>query len=124
MQFFQYAFAEQEFRRLLEDAGFAVDHTFGYSLVWGLMEVPGFLPLYRRAHALVARLGSKPLGDAAERLASPEPFPSAPRAESALKRFLRRLLVNEDTSSPLLGWALRLALDRCGNMRMYVARPV
>ncbi|HWC77839.1 MAG TPA: class I SAM-dependent methyltransferase, partial [Blastocatellia bacterium] len=40
--FFQYAYRPAEFERLLADAGFRVLSTFGYSIVWGLYDLPFF----------------------------------------------------------------------------------
>src|SRR5207253_10249607 len=56
MSFFQYAFTEEDFAARLERAGFVVERTFGYGLLWGLMELPRFQQLYQRSFAAAKQL--------------------------------------------------------------------
>jgi SAM-dependent methyltransferase len=118
MQFFQYAFAERDFRAELARHGFRIEETFGYSIVWALMEVPGFQVLYQRAYDLLKRNGN---GHAAQ-------SNRAGGAGNGLTRGLRplakRVVLREDVTAPVFGPAIRLARQLCANMRMYVARPV
>lgn len=121
MQFFQYVFTEAEFRRRLEDAGFRVERTFGYAIVWGLTELPGIpwlLDSLQKISRRRKRTAGAP-GVTAGAAAAHAPA-SAPAAQVGL---LRRALVREDPTTPLFGPALRLLSESCANMRMYVARP-
>jgi len=136
LAFFQYAFTEPEFTRLLEDAGFAVERTFGYSLVWGLMELPRFAALYRGAFAMASGLRDRLRGrngghrdDAAVAAAPPGQLATAtatavaPAAGSRSGDFLRRTLVKEDRQTPLVGPLINLLCEYGAYMRMFVARP-
>jgi SAM-dependent methyltransferase len=136
LEFFQYAFTEPEFTRLLDDAGFSVERTFGYSLVWGLMELPRFGALYRGAFAMASGLRDRLRGrngghsdDAARATAAAtapghvEPATAAPAAGSRSGDFLRRALVKEDRQTPLVGPLIGLLCEYGANMRMFVARP-
>jgi SAM-dependent methyltransferase len=132
MEFFQYAFSEHEFTRLLADAGFTVERTFGYSLVWGLMELPRFAPLYRGAFSVASGLRSRLARSAhnGNGAHAPEPSDGGAAAAGATSdgtrddgNWLRRALVKEDRSTPLLGPLVDLLCEYCSNMRMFVARP-
>ncbi len=122
--FFQYAFTEEEFRARLRTAGFTVERTLGYSVVWGLTELPRVPQLID----LLVKL--KQRGRAAPNRAvmvHSEPQPTrpaaAPRSEPPPVGLLRRAFVREDPATPLLGPLVRLMRESCANMRMYVARP-
>ena len=118
-RFFQYVFREEEFRRRLDAAGFTVERTFGCGLLWGLFEIRGVAPVYQTLlgalrgrfdlHAATAPVFAAPAAD--------------PAFESGPVGLLRRALVREDPTVPVLGPALRAFRERCANMRMYVARP-
>ncbi len=122
MRFFQYAFTQEEFTQLLENAGFEVTAHFGYALIWGLMEIPG---VHRLSSAVRRRRVERPA------VASPGAADDASRERrgstgilKAGKQLLRRALVREDPTTPILGTAIGWANEHMANMRMYVARPV
>jgi SAM-dependent methyltransferase len=116
MSFFQYAFREEEFAARLAAAGFEVVGSFGYGLVWGLMELPRFQSAIDRL--LAAR----------RRPTQPSTEPSTAAAaeaagRSAWKELVVRALIAEDRTLPLVGPLIRFATERFSNMRMYIARP-
>jgi SAM-dependent methyltransferase len=129
MEFFQYAFTQEEFTRRLEEAGFAVEATFGYGLVWGLMELPRFQALYRGAfagaRALKQRLRGGPAAGASapSAAAAAESNGAAPAHARGLGGWLRQVLIKEDRGAFLAGPAIGLLCEYCSNMRMFVARP-
>jgi SAM-dependent methyltransferase len=132
LDFFQYAFSEAEFTRLLADAGFEVERTFGYSFVWGLMELPRFASLYRGAFALASGVRARlrrPAGDdgaAAATGSAPSVAPVAPPSAPSGHPFgdwLRRAMVKEDRATPVVGPLVGLLCEYGANMRMFVARP-
>jgi SAM-dependent methyltransferase len=116
MHFFQYVFSKAEFSSLLENAGFEVVDTFGYSLTWGVMEIPGITRLAHRALRRSAMPRQVPeSGNGAP--ASP------PLRASRTKALLKRALVREDRTLPVVGPVIQLATENLSNLRMYVARP-
>jgi hypothetical protein len=126
MEFFQYAFTEAEFTRRLEEAGFVVDGTFGYGLIWGLLELPRFQKLYRSAFAAASGLRQRLRGAAASSSSTPSvpaPAPAPSTREPGVASWLRRALIKEDRATPLLGPLVGAMCEYFSNMRMYVARP-
>lgn len=126
LEFFQYAFTTEEFTKLLENAGFTVDHTFGYNFIWGLMEVPGFRAVHDTALALARSLRDRLRPPTREPSSAPvTPSISAPPmlATPGEGGFWRRALLKEDRTTPLLGPLIDYACEHTASMRMYVARP-
>jgi SAM-dependent methyltransferase len=122
MHFFQYAFTEPEFTERLTNAGFEVTAHFGYALVWGLLEIPGVSRLsgiLQRRHATAEATGSAPASPPVDD-GGGRPFEAPLRAG---KEFLKRALLREDRTTPVLGPAIGWANEHMANMRMYVARP-
>jgi hypothetical protein len=113
-------FAEGEFRPLLEEAGFEVVETVGLEILWGLLEYDPLLHVrdavdsaVRKARAFTIRRRGE--GDVA---------PGGPAGgRTSPGSILKRLLVHEDRTVPLLGAGVRLAATLVPNLRMYVARP-
>lgn len=123
MRFFQYAFTEDEFRGCLADAGFDVAETFGCGITWGLFEVPHVARLYGALLGAARRLRGQS-GDAPANGANGAPTPpAATGSERPQVGLLRRVMLREDPTVPVLGSAIRLARQRCASMRMFVARP-
>jgi SAM-dependent methyltransferase len=126
-EFFQYAFTEEEFTRRLEDAGFAVERTFGQSFVWGLLETPYFPALYKGSVEVMRMLRGRPGGQGA--IAEPSSTAQgtsevpAGGGQGRLGSLLRRALVKEDRELPLIAPLLDFICERCASMRMFVARP-
>ena len=127
VEFFQYAFTPAEFTQKLADAGFTVERTFGYSFLWGLMELPHFRAAYDGAIGLMRSLRDR---------VRPSPTTEAPRATApsatiaaanghngGVGGLLRRALVKEDRATPVLGPLIDFACEHTASMRMYVARP-
>jgi len=115
MHFFQYLFDKAEFTTLLENAGFEVVETFGYSLCWGVMEIPGMARVVHRA----LRRSKMPRGEATDKAVSRSFGGQANRT----KNLLKRALLSEDRTLPVVGPIIHLATERLSNLRMYVARP-
>jgi SAM-dependent methyltransferase len=122
MTFFQYAFTQQEFTERLERAGFRVESTFGYALIWGLMEIPGVDWLVRKLTARRPRPAAPGAGHG-DGAADAQGAPDRARRQGASRRLIERVVFHEDTTLPLLGPVLAAMLEHCSNMRMYVARP-
>ncbi len=116
-RFFQYAFTPDEFGARLESAGFRVERTFGYSLLWGLYEIPG---LQRAEHALRQAVRTLRSRGAATAVTTSSGQGAAPVGRDGL---WVQALVKEDRSLPVFGALVGAALERAANMRMYVARP-
>ena len=114
-RFFQYAFKPTEFKLLLSEAGFTVVKIQGYSILWGLYELPLFalLPKYFESRAAAAPTQTQTV--------IPEPD-SAPLtdAKPARASFLKRLAVDEDDSVLIIGKAVKALRWACANMMMYV----
>jgi SAM-dependent methyltransferase len=127
--FFQYAFEQWRFRDLLAEAGFDVVDTFGESYVWGLLEVDAVRRLHDVATTALRkwRARSDATGCAARAVLADDGTtyrgPDAQNRRAPFGAFVRRILVNEDKSVPLVGGAVRLAAEWAANLRMYVARP-
>jgi hypothetical protein len=111
--FWQYAFHTSEFAYLLRLAGFQVEQTFPYGILYGLHDIPGMAHLLRRL--------TKPKG--APRTVDSEPLPATPPTGSQPFRvsFLKRLAVSEDRNLPLFGPLVEVAARLCANMMLYVA---
>jgi len=113
--FFQYVYTTAEFRRILADHGFEVTDTQGYSIVWGLYELPLVGRLLSRAAAARAGTGAAPAneatgtGDGAKAPADPS--------------MMKRLIVGEDASVPIAGIGVRCLRYLAANMMMYVCVP-
>lgn len=110
-KFFQYAYTRREFQKLLENAGLCVIKTQGYAVLWGLYEIP-FL---------------NPQGKSEFNANSPE---TEKREVSAVDikplisdrevSLVKRLVVSEDASVPVLGLGVSFLRWAAANMMMYV----
>lgn len=125
--FYQYLFGRDEFIAELERAGFRVEWTFGCFLLWGLQEIPAIrwsLERLRRVRAM--RRDGREASTQASATSPDVPANGAggaPAATSGARRLIDRVAFQEDTTVPLVGPALAWLLERCSNMRMFVARP-
>jgi SAM-dependent methyltransferase len=117
-RFFQYAFSRAEFSALLRQAGFVVARTQGYAILFGLME----LPFVGRAIEAAQRRRER-RGVATPCPADTDAVPARPASPPPLPRLLKRLLVSEDASVPVLGASVRLLRWAAANMMMYVCTP-
>jgi len=104
--FWQYAYGVGEFSRLLREAGFRVDRTYPYAILFGLYDLP-LLP------RLLERKGkSQAAGSVEAQWSSPTARPPA--------SLLKRLLVSEDRGVAGFGPLVEVAGRLCANMMMYV----
>jgi SAM-dependent methyltransferase len=110
--FWQYAFTRAEFEWLLHRHGFEVVESMGYSILWGLHEIPGVALLTGAAQ----RLWRSRHAGGSSSLGSKTP-PSPPPVRPPL---LRRLVVSEDVTVPVLGSIVRLLRATASNMIMFV----
>ncbi len=125
--FFQYAYKPAEFERLLADAGFRVLSTFGYSIVWGLYDLPFFDNAMRRLQGMLngkATVETEPAPREAA-AAQHQPAVRGSRHEgSPQPSLIRRLALAEDDTVPVLGLAVRALRYACANMMMFVCHRV
>lgn len=106
-EFFQYAYTPADFSRLLTRAGLRVVERQGYAVLWGLSELPGLSRL----------VGSGENGTQPGAAAGPT-TPAVPPVSG--RSLLKRLVVSEDASVPVLGLGVRLMRRLAANMMMYV----
>jgi SAM-dependent methyltransferase len=106
--FWQYAFGVQEFSVLLGAAGFTVDRTVPYAMLYGLYDLP-----------LAARILSRRLVTRAPGSSTPAPSPEAPRPVRGTPLW-KRLFVSEDRQVPVLGALVEFGGRACANMMLYV----
>lgn len=111
--FFQYAYAPREFARLVERAGFRVVAKRGYAILWGLMETPFASWAFRHL-----RRDPK-----ARHEARPPVGAVAPGPASTGPSLLKRVVVSEDDSVPILGLFVRFSRWAAANMMMYICVP-
>lgn len=113
-RFFQYAYTRSEFKRLLAQSGFEVLSTRGYSLLWGLYDLPLLNQVVDRARKRMAANGAV--------AQSPQPgaatAPQAPHSSS--RAIIKRLVINEDDTVPVAGKLVSALRWACANMMMYV----
>ena len=116
--FWQYAFTRAEFGRLLEASGFRVLGVQPYALLWGLYEVPGVARLVRMFSE------RKDRWDAASRyVGEQEPIKPATRVDRRqgwFRSLLHRVLVEEDTSLPIIGRLIAACARVGANMIMFI----
>jgi SAM-dependent methyltransferase len=119
MTFFQYVFTKAEFKHRLHQAGFEVVDDFGYSLEWGLLEIPGAHRLLRALRP--PRAPSSTPADAGG--ATENHRARRIRLPGVAKEWLVRGLLREDRTIPAIGPAIGWAAEHMANLRMYIARP-
>lgn len=112
-QFFQYAYRNDEFTKMLSNAGLETLKTQGYAVLWGLQELP-FLNL--------SGASEFPAGQSDESPNEPVFVDVKSLAADRQKSLIKRLVVCEDDSVPLLGLGVRFMRWSVANMMMYVCR--
>ena len=110
--FFQYAYRPKEFRSLLARHGFLVEEQLPYSILWGLYELP---PLRRLAGGGMDTSGPPTAYVANAESTGAESPPPSPS-------LLKRLVVSEDRSVPILGLGVRALGTAAANMIMFACR--
>lgn len=109
--FFQYAYHPREFQQMLADVGLKVVEKQGYAVLWGLRELP-----------LLNRNGISEF--------SPPPAVKPTTAAGAVevdklvkerpRSILKRLIVSEDDTIPILGLGVKMTRWSAANMMMFV----
>jgi ubiquinone/menaquinone biosynthesis C-methylase UbiE len=111
-KFFQYAYRTNEFVRMLADAGLGTIEKQGYAVLWGLYELP-----------LINRNGGEFSG---KTVADPQPETAETDTGKLIgdrpNSLLKRLVVSEDASVPVLGLGVKIMRWAAGNMMMYVCK--
>lgn len=111
LNFFQYAYQPHEFSKMLENAGLEVIEKQGYAVLWGLSDLPF--------------LGEKSEVQATEN-GQPKPTPIEEKPDLSnvnqpvSASLLKRLVVGEDASIPVLGLGVKFMRWSVSNMMMYV----
>lgn len=108
-KFFQYAYTRREFMKMLEAAGLRVIRTQGYAILWGLYEIPFLNPIGKNEFAA----GSTPAKEIIE-------VETEPLVRDRHTSLIKRLVVSEDASVPMLGLGVRFLRWAAANMMMYV----
>ncbi|MGQ0543108.1 MAG: class I SAM-dependent methyltransferase [Blastocatellia bacterium] len=110
-KFFQYAYRASEFKNLLADSGLKVVETQGYAVIWGLYEIP-FLNRYGNSAISVdeKKAGKKEIAHV--------------NSDEIVKEnngsLLKRLVVQEDATIPIMGLGVKFLRWSSANMMMYV----
>lgn len=112
--FFQYAYRQPEFIKMLSSAGLETIETQGYAVLWGIQE----LSMLRR---------SKKKADVPERTEPgirklPEKIDIHDVIQDRPRSLLKRLVVSEDHTVPILGLGVKFMRWSVANMMMYVCR--
>ncbi len=115
--FWQHAFSRREFAGLLDEAGFQVLEVQPYSVLFGLYELPGLSWVTRVATGRSASGAScTPAARGIEARGTTAARPPAWR----LRSLLRRLVVQEDRTVPILGAGVSVCAALGANMLMFV----
>ncbi len=111
LSFFQYAYQTPEFTKMLEKAGLKVVKKQGYAVLWGLYDLPflgGKSEVQDEANAQSVKAAADEKPDLSNL--------TQPVSSSLVKR----LVVSEDDSVPVLGLGVKLMRWASANMMMYV----
>ncbi len=111
--FFQYAYTRREFSSMLHAAGLRVVETQGYAVLWGLYDIP-FLGSNGSGEFTAKYSSSKD-----EKLDEIDLENLSVDPDTSL---LKRLVVCEDASIPVLGLGVKFFRVAAANMMMYVCR--
>ncbi len=107
LAFFQYAYKTSEFEEMLKKADLRVIKKQGYAVIWGLYELPVFNPQ--------SEIGtSSTVPQINEKVIMPDVN------QSVNSSLIKRLLVSEDETVPILGLGVRFMRWFASNMMMYV----
>lgn len=108
LNFFQYAYKTSEFEKMLNEAGLEVVKKQGYAVIWGLSELMG------EQSETQAPENNPPASD--EKVVIPN------YEEQVHSSLLKRLIVSEDDTVPILGLGVRFMRWFGSNMMMYVCK--
>jgi len=112
-RFFQYAYAPRAFETMLAHAGLRVVERQGFAVVWGLRD----LPIFGNGASTTPQ---RP--EVRNDLPPTTPIDIAAWAQDQPISLLKRLVVSEDASVPILGLGVRCLRWFAANMMMYVCR--
>ncbi|MEJ7861512.1 MAG: class I SAM-dependent methyltransferase [Pyrinomonadaceae bacterium] len=115
--FFQYAYHKKEFEKMLAEAGLRVVKTQGYSVLWGISELPFMKFINKSSSNDAATSSSQTLQSTPESKAGSGTNISIKGQAVSL---LKKMLLNEDDKIPVLGAFLKVLRWSCANMMMYV----
>lgn len=109
-KFFQYAYHPKEFEKMLSEANLRVIEKQGYAVLWGLYDLP-FLNRIERNNSKVSdkKENREIKAVNVHELIKDEPV-----------SLLKRLVVSEDASVPVLGLGVKLTRWFSANLMMYV----
>jgi ubiquinone/menaquinone biosynthesis C-methylase UbiE len=117
-QFFQYVYTQAEFKQYLTQIGFRVISMQGYAIMFGIYDLPFAQRLvsslesyFQNNHQYSLNFIGRTTGEAANNLES---------TENHRVSILKRLVVCEDDSIPVIGTIIRVMRWTCANMMMYV----
>lgn len=111
-RFWQYAFGRREFAQLLLAAGFTVPDFQPYAILHGLAELPLVSELLSRATARSHQSASA---------SDPPSGPAGSPSPGVVRAGLKRALVAEDRTIPILGHLIDAAGWLSANMLLFVA---
>lgn len=113
-KFFQYAYRPHEFVNMLEEVGFEVLEKQGYAVLWGLSELP-----FMGGNS---EIRSSANGSEEQKPKEVEKTDLAGIDTASSDSLLKRLVVREDASVPVLGLGVRVMRWAFANMMMYVCK--
>jgi SAM-dependent methyltransferase len=117
LRFFQYCYTPSEFSTMLAAAGLQVTARQGYSILWGLYDIPWLHRLGARLDSSLAETNS---ADGSQSLKAGPPSKRRVTQGGDWKTTLKRLVISEDDTLPLGGWFVRVGRWAFANMMMYV----
>lgn len=107
-KFFQYAYRTDEFEQILSNSGLTTIEKQGCSILWGLYELRSS-----------SQNGTQPAGGPVREAAEVDVSEIIQDRPVSLPK---RLLVNEDVSTPVLGMGVRAMRWAAANMMMYICK--
>ncbi len=111
LNFFQYAYQPREFSKMLENAGLKVIDRQGFAVLWGLSDLPF---LSEKSEIKASENGQ------AKPVAVEEKTDLSKINQPVSASLLKRLVVAEDASIPVLGLGVKFMRWAVSNMMMYV----
>lgn len=111
--FFQYVYRPYEFEKMLAEANLKVIEKQGYAVLWGLYELPF---LNRNGESEFAAVSDKKEKKEISAVKTEELVKDVPRS------LIKKLVVSEDSSVPVLGLGVKFMRWASANMMMYVCK--
>lgn len=114
-KFFQYVYRPHEFEKMLAEADLKVVEKQGYAVLWGLYEIPFLNPGGENEFAALSEKKEKQEVSAVK---IDELVKDVPRS------LVKKLVVSEDSSVPVLGIGVKFMRWASANMMMYVCKKI